>query len=107
MDSCIEQLALILVLTGIGMILYPISNFSKPIITRAAKVTGKRAQVFQPTSESPVRTKYFATFETDNGERVEYLVWPDVYASLADNDIGYLHTQGTRFLGFEREPIGR
>ena len=51
---------------------------------------------------SSTYTRYFATFEMDNGKRVELSVKDSEYGMLAENDRGCLSFQGTRYLGFER-----
>ena len=51
---------------------------------------------------SPTYTRYFATFEMDNGRRMELNVKDSEYGMLAEGDQGRLSFQGTRYLGFER-----
>ena len=48
------------------------------------------------------RTRYFATFETADGRRLELGVKDREYGVLAEGDCGCLSFQGTRYLGFDR-----
>ena len=47
-------------------------------------------------------TRYFVTFQTENGERTELAVEGREYGMLAEGDSGQLTFQGTRYMGFER-----
>ena len=48
------------------------------------------------------RTRYFATFETEDGGRLELGVNDAEYGMLAEGDRGQVSFQGTRYLGFAR-----
>ncbi|CYU46729.1 membrane protein [Streptococcus suis] len=63
-----------------------------------AKLVSKRTHVF---GNEVARTNYYVTFEWE-GKRQEFRLRSDEYALLAEGDVGTLHFQGTRFLGFER-----
>ena len=81
-------------------------NNRSPRLTVGAVVTGKR------TSTSTHRhgdshmhhtsTWYYATFQVESGDRMEFSVAGTEYGLLAEGDRGYLTFQGTRYLGFER-----
>lgn len=47
-------------------------------------------------------TTYYATFEVESGDRLEFQVSNTEYGMLVENDEGRLTFQGTRYLGFER-----
>jgi hypothetical protein len=87
------------------------NNNSQPILTVNAKVSSKRADATSTMHNShwdnrfhhrSTHTTYFVTFEVESGDRIEFLVDGSEYGVLADNDIGKLTFQGTRFLGFVR-----
>ncbi len=61
-----------------------------------AKVVTKRTDT---RSES---TWYYATFEVESGDRMEFGLSGKEFGYLAEGDIGTLQFQGTRYLGFER-----
>jgi hypothetical protein len=83
-----------------------------PVLTVDAKVAAKRANVgyagnhhdagAADISRSSSSTSYFATFEVASGDRMEFQVHDNEFGMLAENDIGKLTFQGSRFLGFER-----
>lgn len=52
-------------------------------------------------------TSYYATFQVDSGDRMEFSVSGQEYGLLAEGDRGKLTFQGTRYLGFEREKAER
>lgn len=47
-------------------------------------------------------TRYYATFQVESGDRMEFSVGGSEYGMLAEGDRGQLQFQGTRYLGFER-----
>ena len=51
---------------------------------------------------SSTRTRYFATFEMEDGKRLELGMNDSEYGMLAEGDQGCLSFQGTRYLGFDR-----
>ena len=93
-----------------------IRNNRSPVQTVAARVASKRMKVsgygshvmpghvsaMHMNAVSSTHTRYFATFEMENGERVELSVNEAEYGMLAESDSGRLSFQGTRYLGFER-----
>ena len=48
-------------------------------------------------------TSYYATFEVESGDRMEFHLSGSEYGMLAEGDMGKLRFQGTRYLGFERQ----
>lgn len=65
----------------------------------AGDMTG--AHGFHSTSH----TTYYVTFQVNSGDRMEFEVDGNEYGILAEGDIGKLHFQGTRYLGFERNQV--
>lgn len=47
-------------------------------------------------------TSYYATFQVESGDRMEFLISGREYGLLVEGDRGKLSFQGTRYLGFER-----
>lgn len=47
-------------------------------------------------------TSYYATFQVESGDRLEFCVGGREYGQLVEGDRGRLRFQGTRYLGFER-----
>jgi Protein of unknown function (DUF2500). len=45
---------------------------------------------------------YYATFQLESGDRIEFTVPVTVYGVIAEGDIGKVTYQGTRFKGFDR-----
>ena len=107
----------ILILGAIGRGLFVwMRNNNSPRETVNARVVTKRMKVTghgQTTMRSNVTamnglgsstyTKYFVTFELENGSRVELGVKDPEYGMLAEGDQGVLSYQGTRYLGFEHK----
>ncbi len=47
-------------------------------------------------------TTYYATFEVESGDRIEFHITGLQYGKLREGDTGTLSFQGTRFLSFDR-----
>ena len=47
-------------------------------------------------------TSYYATFQVESGDRIEFLVSGTEYGMLAEGDSGELTFQGTCYLNFQR-----
>ncbi|WP_300638578.1 DUF2500 domain-containing protein [uncultured Oscillibacter sp.] len=80
-------------------------NNASPRLTVSAQVVTKRTQVshhHHQDSMSHTSTAYFATFQVESGDRMEFSVSGAEYGMLAEGDQGSLTFQGTRYLGFER-----
>ena len=78
------------------------------VVTKRTKVSGHgghtavtNVSVMNAVSSSTY-TRYFVTFELENGRRLEFSVKDAEYGMLAEDDRGTLSFQGTRYLGFER-----
>ena len=85
----------------------PLQTVNARVAAKRMKVSGHGMHTMGNVSamngvHSPTYTRYFATFETEDGRRVELGVRDSEYGMLAENDRGLLSFQGTRYLGFER-----
>lgn len=81
-------------------------NNHSPRLTVEATVVTKRTEVTHRRNDdgfSRSSTWYYATFQVESGDRMEFSVGGGEYGLLAEGDRGKLTFQGTRFLGFERE----
>ena len=95
-----------------GMILFAVrgvstwsKNNASPRLTVSAQVVTKRTQVshyHHQDSMGHSSTSYYATFQVESGDRMEFSVSGPEYGLLAEGDQGSLTFQGTRYLGFER-----
>lgn len=93
----------------IGTILVRLINFGKQKTkakeTVGARIISKRQHVWGRSSNSGMggsRTTYYATFEMEDGKRVEYMVPGNKIGLLAEGDVGSLTHQGTLFVEFGR-----
>lgn len=83
-------------------------NNNSPKVTTQARVVTKRTNVSHhhnaamnnaaPTSHTS--TTYYATFETETRERIEFHISGKDYGMLAEGDTGTLTYQGSRYLGY-------
>jgi hypothetical protein len=78
------------------------ANSAQPVQQDAAEVVAKRTEV--SGGQNSTSTHYYATFELPGGLRKELGLAGAVYGQLAEGDRGQLTHQGTRFLGFVRQP---
>ena len=85
-------------------------NNKSPVLSVSAKVVAKRTEVSRSSkmgadgvSTNSSSTWYYATFEVESGDRMEFPMQGKVYGLMAEGDRGKLTFQGTRFLEFERE----
>lgn len=84
------------------------SNNKQPVLTVVAKLVTKRTNTSRHHHNhnnhmhSSTSTSYYATFEVESGDRVEFHISGKEYGMLVEGDIGKLTFQGTRYHGFER-----
>lgn len=89
-------------------------NNASPRLTVPARVAAKRTWVSHHRHQAhgshhggmghvTTSTRYYATFQVDSGDRMEFQVSGPEYGLLAEGDRGRLSFQGTRYLGFQRE----
>lgn len=82
-----------------------------PVLTVDATVITKRTHVstyrhnrsFDEMHHMSSSTEYYATFQVESGDRLEFSVTGSEYGMLAENDAGRLTFQGSRYLSFERQ----
>lgn len=91
---------------GIGSLIFrTVDNLDQPLLTRRARVVGRRQSVSSSGIDEHhhTHTSYYVTFEFEDGSREEFSVRGDQYALLIEGDVGTLRSQGTWFKGFDRE----
>ena len=84
-------------------------NNQSPKLTVPATVVAKRTAVSHHhhhqgngMHHTHTATSYYATFQVESGDRIEFLVSGTEYGMLAEGDSGELTFQGTRYLNFQR-----
>lgn len=86
-------------------------NNESPVLTVDATVVTKRTNTSSHHHHTGTdnmhhhmssSTTYYATFEVPSGDRIEFKIRDTEYGMLAEEDIGKLTFQGSRYLGFER-----
>ena len=77
----------------------------KPRRSVPARFVARRSEVCKhKTSRREFTTVHFyATFETEDGESMEFSVSDNEYGRLVEGERGTLRYQGTRYLGFEQK----
>ena len=84
-------------------------NNHSPKLTVPVTIVEKRSDVHRyPVSAGKVQTmhtstSYYATFQVESGDRMEFEISDMEYGMLAEGDRGMLTFQGTRYLDFRRE----
>ena len=81
-------------------------NNNSPRLTVDATIVSKRMDVTHhhnnTTHTNSSSTWYYATFQVDSGDRIEFSVSGPEFGMLVEGDQGSLSFQGTRYLSFER-----
>lgn len=85
-------------------------NNESPVLSVDAVLVTKRTSVsyYSDTNTTDTIhthssfTSFFATFEVESGDRMEFSLQEREYGLLAEKDTGKLTFQGTRYLGFNR-----
>ena len=89
------------------MIISSVTRWSKnnasPRLNRPARIIGKRPHTWGGSGRTGAHTSYYATFEFEDGERLELPVGAQAYGMIAEGDYGILSYQGTRYIDFQRE----
>lgn len=83
-------------------------NNNSPKLNVSAKLVSKRIKVSSHINTNnnmhhSSHTNYYATFEVESGDRMEFNLKENEYAMLAEGDIGELTFQGTRYISFLRK----
>ena len=82
-------------------------NNAAPVLTVQCRVVDKRMEVSHRMDGDALPhsfVRYYATFQVESGDRLEFAVEGQEYGQLAQGDCGRLTFQGTRYLGFRRSP---
>lgn len=85
------------------------SNNSSPVLSVDARVVSKRTNITRHMSQADSShmtrssTVYYATFQVESGDRMEFQVPDTEYGLLVEGDRGKLTFQGTRYQGFRRQ----
>ena len=75
-----------------------------PRLTVPAQVISRRTEFRRNAGQDmPGFTYYYATFQVESGDRMEFSLTGPEYGMLLEGDSGKLSFQGTRYLGFERQ----
>lgn len=88
-------------------------NASSPILTEHARIIAKRTDVRRSSSMNDnnmhgrTTTRYYVTFETDAGQRIELKMNGREYGLLVEGDSGELIYQGEWYKDFKREMYGK
>jgi hypothetical protein len=78
-------------------------NNQSPVLTVPAEVVAKRTETSGGHGNSSARTSYYVTFQVQSGDRLELGVDGSEFGLLAEEELGMLTFQGTRYKGFERK----
>lgn len=84
------------------------NNNSQPVLTVVAKVVAKRENISSSMhheneiAHNHTSTTYYATFQVESGDRMEFNLNGSEYGLLVEGDTGKLTFQGSRYLGFKR-----
>lgn len=78
-------------------------NNNSPKLSVPAQVVTKRSKTSGGAGDSSASTSYYVTFQFDSGDRLELKLSGREYGMLAEDDLGVLTFQGTRYHSFERK----
>lgn len=85
------------------------TNNQQPVLSVPSVVVAKRTHSSHSShnhgdhTHHSTSTSYYATFEVESGDRMEFHISAKEYGMLAEGDMGKLTFQGTRFHSFERK----
>lgn len=86
-------------------------NNNSPVLTVGAKIVAKRSDMRNYNHKNSSNdfnnmssyTDYYATFEVQSGDRMEFKIDGSEYGMIIEGDVGDLTFQGTRYIKFERK----
>lgn len=79
-------------------------NNNSPVLTVEATVVTKRTSYHHSAGEHSMgHATYYATFQVESGDRMEFSIPHNEFGYLVEGDKGKLTFQGTRFKGFQRQ----
>ena len=99
--------AVVIVVTAVRGLGQWHKNNNSPRLTVQATVVSKRTNISHyrngnDAGQCHTSTTYYAAFQVESGDRIEFQLTGNEYGLLVEGDKGKLSFQGTRFLGFER-----
>ncbi len=99
--------AAVIVVTAVRGLSQWHKNNNSPRLTVQAAVVSKRTNISHhrngnDAGQYHTSTTYYATFQVESGDRIEFQLAGNADGLLVEGDIGKLSFQGTRFLGFDR-----
>ncbi|WP_409270105.1 DUF2500 domain-containing protein [Neobacillus sp. SCS-31] len=110
MFNMVPVFVMVIFVVVIGLILFTVikgvgewsNNNKQPRLSAKGVVVSKRTEVSGGSGDSSASTWYYATFEVESGDRMEFAVNGQEFGLLAEGDAGELTFQGTRYHGFTR-----
>lgn len=99
-------IVLMIFITSLGKgIRQYLRNNSIPEENIPARLVAKRTHTWGGHGNMSTHTSYYATFETGEGDRLEFPVGSQFLGMHIEGDAGMLTHRGTRFIDFERERV--
>ena len=104
-------IVVILIVTIISRAKRTNKNNNSPVLTVGAKLVAKRSDMRNYNHKNSTNdfnnmssyTDYYATFEVQSGDRMEFKIDGSEYGMIIEGDSGNLTFQGTRYMKFERK----
>lgn len=81
-----------------------VQNNNSPTLSVDCRVVAKRTETGGGMNDTSHWTHYFATFEVESGDRMEFQLEGEQAGLLVEGDEGKVTFQGTRFVSFVRKP---
>ncbi len=101
-NGMLGMIALVMVLMAFFFLKNTSRNRKSPQVSVPAKVLGKRTKHARHRDHLGA-VYYYATFEVESGDRIEFYIPMNEYGLLFEGDEGILTFQGTQFKGFSRK----
>ncbi len=79
-----------------------VQNNNAPILAVDCRVVAKRTETGGGMNDTSHWTHYFATFEVESGDRMEFQLEGEQAGLLVEGDEGKVTFQGTRYISFQR-----
>lgn len=94
--------ALVFILGGLSMSARLVNFRNAPISRVVAVILKERTEVSGGGDKSPASTAYYATLQTRDGERIEYLTYRSLVGRLVVDDIGVAYVKANTLVEFIR-----
>ena len=78
-------------------------NNNSPKLSVPVQVVTKRSNTRGGSGNSSASTSYYVTFQVESGDRMELKMSGNEYGMIAEDDLGILTFQGTRYISFDRK----